>query len=87
MAKRPSTAFSGRSEAQVGGDFDGSLPKEPPETITTAIHIPKSTWNLLRSVAFHRAQDSGGRASVSRLIAELAENNRAEFEKELRGQK
>ena len=54
-----------------------------PDTITTAIHISKSTWNLLRAVAFHRAQVRGGRASVSKLLAELVERHRAELEKEL----
>jgi len=54
----------------------------PAETITTAIHIPKPTWTLLRAVAFHRAQEQGGRASVSRLIAELVERHRKELERE-----
>ena len=54
----------------------------PAETITTAIHIPKPTWTLLRAVAFRRAQDQGGRASVSRLIAELVERHRKELERE-----
>jgi hypothetical protein len=54
----------------------------PAETITTAIHIPKPTWTLLRAVAFRRAQDQGGRASVSKLIAELVERHRKELEHE-----
>ena len=54
----------------------------PAETITTAIHIPKPTWTLLRAVAFRRAQDQGGRASVSKLIAELVERHRKELERE-----
>jgi hypothetical protein len=53
------------------------------ETITTAIHIRKDAWNLLRAVAFHRAQTQGGRASVSKLIAELVEQHRAELEHEV----
>ena len=52
-------------------------------TVTTAIHIPRYTWNLLRAVAFHRAQDSGGRVSVSKLIAELVERHRGELEDEI----
>ena len=51
-------------------------------SITTAIHIPETTWKLLRAVAFHRAQVEGGRASVSKLIAELVERHRAELERE-----
>jgi uncharacterized protein (DUF2384 family) len=54
----------------------------PAETITTAIHIPKPTWALLRAVAFRRAQEQGGRASVSKLIAELVERHRKELERE-----
>jgi hypothetical protein len=52
------------------------------ESTTTAIHIPKATWKLLRAVAFHRAQENGGRASVSKLITELVERHRSEFERE-----
>jgi hypothetical protein len=52
------------------------------ETITTAIHIPRHTWTLLRAVAFRRAQNDGGRASVSKLIAELVERHRKELERE-----
>lgn len=57
-------------------------PALPAETITTAIHIPKPTWKLLRAVAFRRAQDQGGRASVSKLVAELVERHRKELERE-----
>jgi hypothetical protein len=52
--------------------------------ITTAIHIPRDTWTLLRAVSFRRAQDQGGRASVSRLIAELVERHREELEEEIK---
>ena len=52
--------------------------------ITTAVHLPKETWILLRAVAFHRAQDSGGRASVSKLVSELVEERRRELEKEIK---
>ncbi len=52
------------------------------DTITTAIHIPIKTWRLMRAVAFKRAQEHGGRASVSALIAELAERHRKELEEE-----
>ena len=54
----------------------------PLGTITTAIHIPRYTWTLLRAVAFRRAQNDGGRASVSKLIAELVERHRKELERE-----
>ena len=55
------------------------------KSVTTAIHIPESTWKLLRAVAFHRAQDQGGRASVSKLLAELVELHREELEREVKG--
>jgi hypothetical protein len=51
--------------------------------MTTAIHIPKETWTLLRRVAFKRAESGGGRASVSKVLAELVEQHRHDFEKEL----
>jgi len=51
--------------------------------MTTAIHIPKETWSLLRRIAFRRAEATGGRASVSKVITELVEQNRRAFEKEL----
>ena len=53
-----------------------------PETITTAIHIHKDTWNLLRRVAFNRSMEKGGRASVSKLIESLVEEKRKELERE-----
>jgi hypothetical protein len=58
--------------------------RELVSTITTAIHIPKDTWTLLRAVAFQRAQDGGGRASVSKLVAELVERHRRELEHEIK---
>jgi hypothetical protein len=58
-----------------GKDREGSL--------TTAIHLPRQTWTLLRAVAFQRAQKRGGRASVSGLIVELVERARAGLEKEI----
>ena len=58
--------------------------EKPIDTITTAIHIPRSTWSLLRAVAFRRAQDQGSRVSVSRLVSELVERHRAELEREIR---
>ena len=56
---------------------------EASQSITTAMHLPRQTWELLRSVAFHRAQSSGGRASVSRLITDLVEERRKKLEEEV----
>ena len=75
-----SVSVAAKTKSRVGGQR--SDPEESAATITTAIHIPKSTWNLLRVVAFHRAQKQGGRVSVSKLIAELVEGHRRELERE-----
>ncbi len=52
------------------------------DMLTTAIHIPRSTHLLLRAVAFRRAQEGGGRPSVSALLVELVEEHRKALEKE-----
>jgi hypothetical protein len=56
---------------------------EPPEkgNMTTAIVLPKQTYELLRAVALKRAA-AGGRLSVSAVIAGLAEKHRSELERE-----
>jgi len=54
------------------------------EMQTTAIHIRKEDWNLLRSVSFHRAQATGGRASVSEVVRTLIEVHRTELENEVK---
>jgi hypothetical protein len=54
-----------------------------PQSITTAVHLPTLTWNLLRAVAFSRAQRTGGRASVSKLITDLVEERRPLLEREV----
>ena len=55
-----------------------------PEWATTAVHLPKKTLQLLKLVAFHRSQVHGGRMSVSRLVADLAEAHRKELEEEIK---
>jgi hypothetical protein len=57
---------------------------EAPKSITTAMHLPKETWELLRAAAFCRAQATGGRVSVSKLVAELVEQNRGALEREIK---
>ena len=52
---------------------------------TTAIHVPKATLALLRRVAVERANLHGGRPSVSAVIADLVERNRADLEREVTG--
>ncbi len=73
MAKQPT---------RKGLDTLGVAAKGDDDMLTTAIHIPRSTWKLLRAVAFKRANDSVGRASVSALLVDLTEQHREELEKE-----
>ncbi|MBK9165941.1 MAG: hypothetical protein IPM24_00585 [Bryobacterales bacterium] len=59
---------------------------DPPERPykTTGVHLPADLWELLNRVAFYRAKDEGGRASVSALLVEMIEQNRKTLELELR---
>ena len=50
---------------------------------TTGVHLPADLWELLNRVAFERARTRGGRASVSALLVEMIESNRAALEVEL----
>jgi hypothetical protein len=52
---------------------------------TTAIHVPKAALALLRRVAVERANLYGGRPSVSAVIVDLVERNRADLEREVTG--
>ncbi len=78
MAKRGSVARNKRMSKAA----ETKAPREPGKMKTTAINIPVDTWTMLRAVAFARAQETGERPSVSALITELAEQHRAELEKE-----
>ena len=50
---------------------------------TTGIYLPAELWELLNRVAFERARNRGGRASVSALLVEMIEKNRKALELEL----
>ena len=67
--------------AKAKGKLVGAVAGDPGavDMLTTAIHIPRSTWKLLRAVAFKRAQERGGWPSVSALLVELAERHRDEL--------
>lgn len=54
-----------------------STPAE--RSASTAITIAPQDWRLLRAVAFARVQKTGGRASVSAVIAELIEQARSKL--------
>jgi hypothetical protein len=81
MTKRKATTSAAE---QKGKKAKGPEPEDSGDakSITTAIHIQERTWRLLRAVAFHRAQ-GGGRISVSKVIGELVERQRAELEREV----
>lgn len=78
--KRASLTTMKLATAAKGRSTSGS---EPPENknMTTAIVLPKRTYELLRAVALKRAA-AGGRLSVSAVIVDLAEKHRSELERE-----
>jgi hypothetical protein len=81
--RKPLDALEIATHAKANtGSQAGALAAAQRETLTTAIHLPRATWTLLRAVAFKRAQTQGGRASVSSLLVELVERHRAELEQE-----
>ena len=59
-------------------------PVQSAGTATTTIHIPVETLNLLRAVAATRMIAHGGRMSVSKLVAELVEEQRKVLEAEVK---
>lgn len=80
--KRPSLKDSSLRAVETAARVRAGEPETAKKPITTAIVIPARTHELLRAVAFRRA-GSGKRMSVSALIVELVENQRAELEKEI----
>lgn len=54
------------------------------EMVTTAIHVPKATLKLLRRVSIARADNQGGRPSVSAVLTELVERAREQLEREIK---
>lgn len=45
--------------------------------VTTTVRIPQRIWILLRALAEQRAVEAGGRASVSGVVVDLAEAEKA----------
>jgi hypothetical protein len=66
------------ASSRGGEQYDSGIPMH-----TTAIHIPVKTWELLRDLAFYRAKKTGGRASVSKAIADVVEQYREKIEHEI----
>jgi hypothetical protein len=48
-----------------------SVNRESEAMVTTAVHIPRDVHILLRRVAVERANEHGGRPSVSAVLTEL----------------
>ncbi len=67
MAKRGSIVENMR----ISKAGETKAPRAPGKMKTTAINIPVDTWTMLRAAAFARAQETGGRPSVSTLIMEF----------------
>lgn len=79
MSKRASlTTMKLATAAKTGGAETAAVSDKP---MTTAIVLPRRTYELLRSVALKRAQ-AGGRLSVSAVIVDIAEKHRGELERE-----
>ncbi len=76
MAKRKALdALDVAAQAKAGEEF-------PDDYVTSAYRFPRELYNLLRAVSFRRAQERGGRPSVSAILMELAERHRDELVEE-----
>jgi hypothetical protein len=71
-----------RAGAKRKGEVSNGGASAADNKLITAITISGEDWRLLRAVAFRRAQEVGGRPSVSRLLAELISDKRAALERE-----
>jgi hypothetical protein len=86
MAAKKRSPFGDTTElAAQARSKSKEAPAAAVEWLTTAIHLRRDQWLLLRSVAFQRAMKRGGRPSVSALIVDLIDKNRAELEREAAG--
>ena len=77
VAKAKAEAEAAPLEPVKVADDVTSVPASPPinrasdAMITTAVHIPRDVHILLRRVAVERANEHGGRPSVSAVLTEL----------------
>ena len=90
LAARPSPPPAREAHANLEALRARTRPIPPPiplsePTLTTAIHLPRRTHELLRRLATERAIRNGGRASVSGVLVALVEAQRAALEAELAG--
>lgn len=71
-----------KEQAEAEGQGAAQPVRPTGEMVTTAVHIPKATLSLLRRVSIARADQRGGRPSVSGVLVDLVERARAELERE-----
>lgn len=86
MAQRKGSLIGSMKAAKEQAEAEAQDPAAPGrpagEMVTTAVHLPKATLTLLRRVSIARADQRGGRPSVSGVLVELVERARAELEQE-----
>ncbi len=80
MARRRSVSTVLDTAAQA--KTTGELHTEAPDSRTTGINVPADVHALLRAVAFKRAKEQGGRASVSAVLVELVRQNEKQLRRE-----
>lgn len=68
-----------KNQAAVHGEVRAEAPANDP-LAASAVNLRKSYWKLLRKVAEARADQHGGRPSVSKVIERLIDENRAALE-------
>ena len=80
MARRRSvsTVLDTAAQAKAAGE----LHPDTPDSRTTGINLPADVHALLRAVAFKRAKEQGGRASVSAVLVELVRQNEKQLRRE-----
>lgn len=83
-AKAAAASKPAPAAAPRGGDAQAPPKATGGEWKTTAIHLKKDQWVLLRDVARRRADEAENRPSVSDIIRDMIERQRDELEAELR---
>ena len=77
------TAAALRGEALEAEPESPTVTPKQERPVTTAVYLPKRTYDLLKRVAYKRSAATLTKPSVSKLITELAERYRGELEEEL----
>ncbi len=74
-----STVLDTATQAKASGELQRS---DVSDSRTTGINLPADVHSLLRAVAFKRAKEQGGRASVSAVLVELVRQNEKQLQRE-----